>query len=72
MHGQVQADVAALGDQGHALALALAAMLVRPQGHAIQIIEHAVAIRTYQRHAARRLYQSGLQCDAIAADLGKA
>ena len=72
LHGQVQADIATLGDQCHALALALAAMLIGPQSHAVQVIEHPVAIRAYQRHAARRLHQSSLQRDAIAPDLRKA
>ena len=50
LHGQVQADVAALRHDGHAALHPLPAVLVRPQRHAVQVVQHAVAVGPDQRH----------------------
>ncbi len=72
LHGQVQADVAALGDDGHPALHPLPAVLVRPQRHAVQVIQHAVAVGPHQRHVTRRSYQFLLEGHACAAHFGKA
>ena len=72
LHGQVQADVAALRNQRHAALYALATVLVWPQGHAVQIVQHAVAVGAQQGHITRVVHELLLQSDAFAAHLGKA
>ena len=72
LHGQVQADVAALGDERHAALYPLAPVLVGPQSHTVQIIQHAVAIGPEQGHGARLLHELLLQRMALGPHLGKA
>ena len=47
-------------------------MLVGPQGHAVQIVEHAVAVGTQQGHIARVVHELLLQGDAFTTHFGKA
>ena len=71
LHREVQTDVTALGDQGHAPADAFTAMLVWPQRHTVEVVEHAVAVGADQGHGACVVYQLLLQGQTHAADLGK-
>ncbi|MNM84340.1 hypothetical protein D3C81_964280 [compost metagenome] len=71
-HGQVVGEVAALGEDRHALLHLLATVGHRPQGRAVQVVEQAIAVGAKQGHAAGRLQQALLQQTALLAALGKA
>jgi hypothetical protein len=64
LHRQIDCHIAALGDQGDAALDAFAAMLVRPQGRAIQVVDEAVAVRPHHRHGAGGGDQPMLTLDA--------
>ena len=52
LHGQVDRDVRALGDDGHTALDTASALLVGPQQSAIQIVDKAIAVRAQNRHVA--------------------
>ena len=71
LHGQVDAHVAALGHDGDAALDRLAAVRVRPQRRAVQVVERAEAVGPDQRHLAGRLDQPPLQLGPRGTDLGE-
>ena len=71
LHGEVEADIAGLGQDGDAALAAPAAMLVEPEQGAVEIVDDAVAVGAEDRHVARGLDQRRLQLHAAAADSRK-
>ena len=59
---QVDGDVAALGDDGHAAVVQAATVLVRPQRHPVEGVDEAVAVGPEERHVAGGLQEVRLQC----------
>ena len=72
LHGDVERDVARLGDHGDAALHPLGAVGVRPQHAAVEQIEDPVAVGTDDGHAGGGLDEAALQGDALAPDLGEA
>ena len=65
LHGHVDGHVRALRDDRHAALDAHAAMLVRPEQRAVEIVDEAVAVRPEDRHVAGRLDERRLQRRAV-------
>ncbi len=65
LHRQVDRDVRGLGDDGHAAFLALAAVLVGPEGGAVEVVEEPVAVRPENAHLAGRADKAVLQVGAV-------
>ena len=61
LHGQVEADIAGLGQDRDAALAAPAAMLVEPEQGAVEIVDRAVAVGAEDRHPARGRDQRLLQ-----------
>ena len=70
--GQVEGQIAALGDDGHAPLGPLAPEAGGEHGHALDIVQQAVAIGPDGRQIARRGHQLLLQLDPLAPHLGEA
>jgi hypothetical protein len=71
LHREVERDVAALRDDGHTAAHPFAAMLIRPQGHTVEVVQHAITVGPDQWHGTGRCHQAALQRYTGATDLGK-
>ena len=75
LHRQVDRNVGALGENGHAPIHAFASVLIWPEQSAIQSIDEPIAIRAKDRHVACGCNQPGLKIAAtgiFARSLGKA
>ena len=64
LHGQIERDVGALGDDGHTRLHRFAAMLIRPEKNAVQVIDKAVTIGSEDWHFISRFAQGVLQIRA--------
>ena len=72
LHGQANGDVGRLrydGDTAFVRVEAPPAMLVRPQGRTVEIVEHSVTVRPDDGHFACRHHQCALQVGAVRAFL---
>ena len=61
LHGQIDGEVGALRQNGHAALHRRPAVLVGPQRHSIQIVDEAVAVWPDEGQVSRRLQQGLLQ-----------
>lgn len=71
LHGQVQADIAGLRNDGDAAPHRRAAMLVRPDQDLIEVINKTVTIRAKERHTGRCFDQPCLEFASLRARFGK-
>ena len=74
LHGEVERDVAALGEHRHAAAVdrkTLTAMAVGPQSSSVEVVEQTVAVGPEEGHAAGGVEQLTLQIGTRFADLGE-
>ena len=71
LHRQIEGHIGGHGDQRYALFDAPATLLIGPQHGSIDIVEHAVAVGTDQRHVAARLEELPLELSPLLARLGK-
>ena len=70
LHGEVLGDVAALRDEGDAAVDADPALLLGPQGGAVEVVDEAQAVRPHESHRAGRRDQVALQPGTLLAGLG--